>query len=98
MNMFNIMDHQSLIADELPLRSQTRPPANGKQDESLRHLVYVPTLYPADFSMHARKAVVEPFPLVPATCTAGHASCGFPSAASNRLMRPCRVSMRLRRM
>ena len=61
-----------------------------EQESSCRHhLVYVPTLYPADFSMHAKKAVVEPLPLVPATLTAGHDSWGSPIAESNPLMRPC---------
>ena len=49
--------------------------------------VYSPVRYPAASSIDAIIAQVEPFPLVPATCTILSRSCGSPSS-------PMRVSMR----
>ena len=48
----------------------------------------------AAFAIAARKATVEPLPLVPATCTTGDSfSFGWPSAARSRSTRPSERSM-----
>ena len=75
-------------ASSAPPLPPTGPHTMRSPTERTWGLLYVPVFTPASRRMDARNETTLPLPLVPATWITGYPTCGSPSAARSRRMRP----------